>query len=241
LENVRTHHPCSFASRLSAEERDDLYSLGRREELQAGSYVFQVGDAANTVYFLETGRVKIYHHNPSGKEVLLWFCLPGDMFGLSEMRQESVRQVCAETCEPSRILILTRAEFEQFIRRHRDVGLLVIDVLSSRLRGLGSVIEALVANDVHQRVAQLLLRLVTSYGQRDKDAIRIEMRVTHQEMASMIGTSRQSLTSALNRFKEMGMVVVRRNSIAVLDEALLQELAGGTAQTLTTHGLTENA
>ena len=226
-----TQSPSLFLARLSASERDELTSIGRRDEIAKGQFVFRAGTPATHMHVLERGRVKIFHRNAAGKELLLWFCLPGEIFGLAELHQAGVRQVSAQASEPSQLISVERAAFDAFVERHPNAALLLIDVLARRLRGLGNLLQAIIADDVNKRVAQLLMRLATSYGHRGDDGMLvIDMRLTHQEMANMIGTSRQSVTSLLNALKQQRVVDTKNRRLCILDEQFLQQMAAATAE-----------
>lgn len=196
-----------FIARLSACDRDDLLRLTSRRELARSELIFQAGSPGAFVYFLESGRAKVYHLSPTGKEILLWFCFPGEIFGLAEVCHGGGRQVYAETCAPSRVLSVGQDDFKTYLATHPPVALLVNDVLACRLRNLGNIIQSLVASDVNERVAQLIVRLAATHGQRTQDGdITLDIRLTHQEMANMIGTTRQSVTSALNQLRRQGVL-----------------------------------
>lgn len=214
-----------FLARLTPEERGDLSAAGKSIEIPKGELVFRLGDPPTHVHVLESGRVKIFHRNASGKEVVLWFCVPGELFGLAELQQGISRQVAAQASEDSRVLSIERSAFDAFVQRHPHAALLLIDVLSQRLRGLGQLVQAVISDDVNQRVAQLLLRLGKRHGRQHEDGLLIEMRLTHQEMANMIGTSRQSVTSLLNALKQRGVLDVKQRYLRIRDEAYLLKMA----------------
>jgi CRP/FNR family transcriptional regulator, cyclic AMP receptor protein len=219
-----------FIARLAPADRADLLQLATRRALTRGELIFKAGSAGDYVYFLESGRVKIYHLSPSGKEILLWFCFPGEIFGLAEVCHGGGRQVYAETCEPSQVLGVRQDDFQKFLATHPPAALLVNDVLACRLRNLGNIIQSLVASDVNERVAQLLVRLAATHGQKTQNGdIALDIRLTHQEMANMIGTTRQSVTSALNLLRRQGVLEFDANHhILVHSETLLTQ-AGITA------------
>lgn len=195
----------SFLARLTQPDRDALLAYTTRRDVQRGKHVFEAGSPGNFVHFLEAGRIKIYHLSPSGKEVLLWFCLPGEIFGLAEVCYGGGRQVYAEACEGSSVLSVSQRDFKTFLESHPAAALLVNDVLACRLRNLGNVIQSLVASDVNERVAQLIVRLAATHGRKAVNGdIHLDIRLTHQEMANMIGTTRQSVTSALNALRRLG-------------------------------------
>lgn len=218
--------PPDFIARLSDEQRTQLLRLASARVVEKGGIVFQTGSPGDFTYFLTAGRVKIYHQSRSGREVVLWFCVPGEIFGLAEVCQGGDgRQVTAQACEPSRALAVSRAAFQNFLEQYPTASLLINDVLACRLRNLGNVIQSLVENDVNERVAQLLIRLSASYGRTVANGdVCLDIRITHQDMANMIGTTRQSVTSALNLLRRQGVLEFDANHrILVHDGALLTE------------------
>lgn len=199
-------------ARIGTADRAQLLALAEHRTVGRHEIVYRAGDPAQYLYFLEGGRVKIYHLAPGGKEVLLWFCMPGETFGLTEICHGGNRQVYARGCEPSRLLCIPRPDFKAFIERCPAAALLVIDVLSSRLRVLGQAMQSLVADDVNERVVLLLSQLASRYGRPAADGgISLTIRITHQEMADMIGASRQTVTSALNDLRRSGVVDIDDN------------------------------
>lgn len=205
-----------FLAHLSPRDRDDLLRLAIRREIVKGELVFQAGSSGNHVYFLESGRAKIYHLSPTGKEILLWFCYPGEIFGLAEVCHGGGRQVYAEATESSRLLSVPQRDFKTFLEAHPAAALLVTDVLACRLRNLGNIIQSLVASDVNERVAQLIVRLAAAHGRKAPNGdVCLDIRLTHQEMANMIGTTRQSVTSALNDLRRLGVLSLEKHRITL--------------------------
>lgn len=216
----------NFIARLAENQRLELLRLATPRLLDKGELVFQAGSPGDFTYFLESGRVKIYQQSRSGNEVVLWFCAPGEIFGLAEVcKGGDGRQVTAAACEPSSVLAVRRETFQNFLEQNPTAALLVNDVLASRLRSLGNVIQSLVENDVNERVAQLLARLIASYGRTVANGdVCLDIRITHQDMANMIGTTRQSVTSALNLLRRRGVLEFDANHrILVHDSAFLSD------------------
>lgn len=207
--------PSNFIERLDAADRATLMLLVQHRENPKGTMVFNAGSPGKNVYFLESGQVKIYHLNAEGREALLWFCLPGEIFGLTEVCHGGGRQVYAQACEDTQLLSVDRAQFKEFLATRPAAAMLVIDVLAWRLRNLGHVIEEMVASDVTERVFHLILRLADSYGQRVGDEVHLDIHITHQEMANMIGCTRQSVTSALGMLKRLGVLSFQNHHIQI--------------------------
>ncbi len=210
----------TFVSRLCERDHQDLLALASRRPLHKGTLIFQAGDPSTHVYMLETGRAKIFHLSPAGKEVLLWFCFPGELFGLAEIFQDEERQASAQVCEHSTLLRISREDFRGFVEQRPAVARQVIDLLASRVRDLGRMMQELVANDVTGRVMTLLARLTSRYGRRMGDEVCLDVHITHQEMADMIGTTRQTVTSTLSVLKRSGALNFRNRRIYITNRML---------------------
>ena len=211
-----------FMARLSTADRDDLRRLAATRRVARGELIFKAGSAGDNVYFLESGRIKIYHLSPTGKEILLWFCFSGEIFGLAEVCHGGGREVYAEACETTQLLAVRQENFKTFLEGHPAAALLVNDVLAGRLRNLGNLIKSLVVSDVDERVAQLLARLAATYGHKMPNGdVVLDIRLTHQEMANMIGSTRQSVTSALSALRRSGVLNVQNHQILIHHSAVL--------------------
>lgn len=227
MKDYKPDRQSDYLTRLAPADRAALLRLTVEQVFNKGELLFKAGSPGNLVYFLETGRIKIYHLSPTGKEVLLWFCVSGEIFGLAEACQGGCRQIYAEACDASRVLHVRQDEFAGFLAQHPAASLLVNEVLSSRLRNLGNIILSLVADDVNERVTQLIARLAANYGYKTADGdIHLSIRLTHQEMANMIGTTRQSVTSALSTLKRLGILDVHDHHIQIHDTTILTTTAG---------------
>lgn len=214
-----------FLGSLGKAERESLFALGTRRLYAKGDMVFRAGDPGAHVYFLESGRVKIWQPAGNGREVILWFCLPGEIFGLAEVARGGGRVVCAQVCEASAVLAVSQDAFRGFVASSPKAALLSMQVLSARLRGLSDVMVNLVADDVDTRIAKLILRLGARYGRREARIIHLDIPLTHQEIADMVGTTRQTVTSALSRLKRQGVLSIDTHRIHIESEELLTGLA----------------
>jgi CRP/FNR family transcriptional regulator len=214
-----------FLGHLAADDRDALFTLGQRRSYPKGGYIFRVGEPGAHVYFLESGRVKICQPAGSGRDVILWFCLAGEIFGLAEVaRGGGGRIVSALACEKSSLLAVPQDAFKEFVVARPAAALLSMQVLSSRLRGLSNVLVNLVSDEADIRIAKLILRLGARYGRRERGVIHLDIPLTHQEIADMVGTTRQTVTSALSRLKRQGALSIDMHRIHIESEELLAGL-----------------
>lgn len=217
--------PSNFWGRLSDHSRTGLSALGNDLRFKKGSPIFRAGSTGEHVYVLTGGRVKIYALSPLGRAVILWFCLPGEIFGLAEMARGSERMVYAEACTDVEVLVIPRERFRAFLESDAATAMLVVDMLSCRLRGLTDTVLNLIADDVTTRVVKLLVRLSQRYGvPLDNGSRLLEIPLTHQEIADMIGTTRQSVSGVINDLKQQGLLTVSEHRIRLRDDRCLETL-----------------
>lgn len=219
--------PSDFLSQLAPDELDALRALGRSRAYARGEYVFRAADPGKYVFFLEKGRIKIAQLSPLGREVILWFCFPGEIFGLAEVARGGGRVVNAQAVEPSQVLAVPQDDYRAYLEKHPGAALLSMQVLSSRLRILGEMLVNLVADDVNTRIAKLILRLSARFGTRVGKDIVLAMPLTQQEMADMVGTTRQTVSTVLGQLKRQGVLSIDGHRILIESEDLLAGLSQG--------------
>ncbi|WP_455205662.1 Crp/Fnr family transcriptional regulator, partial [Kaarinaea lacus] len=182
--------PHDFLSTISPQDQQSLHRLGTRRVFQKDEMVFNVGSASDDVFILLHGRVKVYELSREGKEVILWFCFPGELFGMAEVLRGGHREVNAQACCQVEVLAIKHADFEAFMHQRPRLALQVIELLSYRLRELSDVLLNMASDDVTSRVIKLITRLSARYGKPHGKGVHLDIPLTHQEMADMIGTSR---------------------------------------------------
>ena len=201
---------------LTNEQKSDLLAIGSVRRLVEGEYIFKAGMPSEHVYVIRQGRAKVFELSPQGKEVIMWFCFPGEIFGLAEVWLGSQRDVFALACTEMEILQLPRERFRAYLIQNPEIALRLIDVLSGRLRVLSDMVLNLTSNDVSSRLTKLLSRLFQRYGKSQGDRVYLEIPLSHQEIADMIGSSRQTVTSALGKFKYRHGLRIERRKISLV-------------------------
>jgi CRP/FNR family cyclic AMP-dependent transcriptional regulator len=153
-----------------------------------------------------------------------WFCLPGDVFGAGGISGTHLQSVYAQAVEESTIRFVSRPDFEQVMKDHPQMAINMVRLMSARLR---LACDALVDMSVHKaeaRLARVLLRLAHNYGTRTSGAIEIRVRVSHQELADMIGSSRQTVNAYLHEFSNSGWINLKGRAISIVSQADLQDI-----------------
>ncbi len=182
-------------------DRDALISIGTMVRVKKNSLIFWAGGPSEYVYIILSGRAKIYELSPQGKEVIMWFCSSGELFGLAEVWRGTHRGVYAQACGTVELIRFERKRFQQHLMDHPTMAMQVIDILSGRVRILGDMLLGLTSTEVSSRLTKLLARLFQRYGRQRDERIYIDIPLTHQEMADMIGCCRQTVTTTLGVLK----------------------------------------
>lgn len=212
---------------LPETDRAELLHIGQIHQFRKSEFVFRAGDATHHVYLLLRGRVKIYQPSSVGKEVILWFCFGGELFGLAEAARGGERVVSAQACDDAEILCIRQEQFTAFLAQHPRTALMIVQVLSCRLRVLGDVVINLISDDVHTRVLKMLLQLGSRCGIPHAQGLRLNITLTHQEIADMIGTTRQTVTTILGQLEREGMIRIEHHVIYIVHETLMSRVHTG--------------
>ncbi len=207
--------PYDFLADMPQAAKEELFSIGATFNVKKDQLIFNAGATSDCVYVLLSGRTKIYELTPEGKEVILWFCFPGELFGIAEIMRETRRVVHAHACTNVRVLRIKRDLFTNYLKAYPEISFRVIELLACRLRELGDVMTNLVADDVASRVVKLLTRLCVRHGKDNGREYELDICLTHQEMADMIGATRQTVTSVLSNLKRQGFLRIENKTIYI--------------------------
>lgn len=203
----------NFFASLPLLDRKKLYSLGKKQNFQKDEFIFCAPEGDRQVHILLSGHAKIFHASPAGKEIILWFCLPGEVFGLAETLCHQPRKAFAQACNNISVISLSDKDFKQFICESPSASTLVMQLLATRLRLLSESLLSIATEDAESRLNSILVRLACCYGEKIGSDTAINFPITHQEIADMIGASRQTVTSLLNQMKKKGLIYSDKHKI----------------------------
>jgi CRP/FNR family transcriptional regulator len=225
-EKIRLLSMVDVLEPLSEEELEEFSWRVPDTHVEQGRIFYSPGDRSEALFMLKKGRVRIYKVTPDGWEFTLAVVEAGTMFGEMALTAQRLREAYAEATEPSDICILKSEDLEHLIRENPDVGMRMIRVLSERLRLCETRLEDIGIKDVPARLANLILQLVESEGIMAPEGPRIPTQYTHRQLATMVGSSRESVTRAFTRLQKAGAVKLMRRRIYVKDVAALERAAG---------------
>ncbi len=209
---------------ISSSEMQEMEKITRMEEVKKRQPLYLSGDPSSNVYLLKKGRVKISNTAANGKEVTFDILEPGEVFGELETLEDVPRSTSAETLDDTLICVIPRKDFDQYLAMHPNVTVKLTKLIGLRLRKIQSRVEDLVFRDVPARLAHLLLELRKTDGVTDKQGIRLRAKLTHQEMANLIGCSRETVSTIIGQFRDQELIQMDGRTITILDEQKLSNL-----------------
>src|SRR5947209_321866 len=172
---------------LADEGIRELMEVARRRIFRSGEVIFHRDDPGQVLYVIKEGKVKICLISPEGQEISLVVFGKGECFGELTMLDGLPRSADAVALERVECYTLQRSDFHRAIMKNPKIAIQVLEVLSKRLRTTDQMVENLIFLDVYGRVAKKLLELSEMHGAKVDDGTRIEVRLTQQELASMVG------------------------------------------------------
>jgi CRP/FNR family transcriptional regulator len=207
----------SLFESLTDVEMRALAARTMRKRYLKDEQLFAEGDPCTGLYFVASGKVRIFKLSPSGREQILAVEGPGTSFAELPVFDGGNYPAAASALEDTEVLFVSRKEFQNFCREHPEVALKVIAVVGSRLRRLVGIIEELSFTTVRQRLIALILRLAQAGGIRSSEGIRIELTKSHQDLAAELGTVRELVSRNLSRLEAEGFLDVEGRKITVKD------------------------
>lgn len=213
----------SIFAELDAPSAAELERLAQVREYDDEAVIASQEEPGDALFVLVKGRVKVVLYGDSGREIILnVFKSPGDFFGEMSLLDDEPRSATLVASEPSRLLVLSRADFRAHIQRHPKTALRVLTELSRRLRRADELISNLALLDVATRVAHIMIDLAKRDGEEVEEGILIRERPTQQDIASMIGTSRETVSRVLSDFQRAGLVEMRGREILLTRKFTVQ-------------------
>ena len=211
-----------FFAGLSGQELEALADSLEKRTFGKGMIIFHKGSPGQTLYIIESGKVRIFIISESGQEISVNIYGPGDAFGELALLDGLPRSAGAVAMEQTVTFTLHRDDFLRHLEAHPRMARSIIEVLSTRLRYTTTYAESLAFLDVYGRVAAKLLELAERYGVQ-KEGIEIELRLTQAELASWVGTTRESVNKVLGTFRGQGLIEVKERKITILDRERLRK------------------
>jgi CRP-like cAMP-binding protein len=199
----------------------------RQRRYRKGEVVWHQGDPAPTVAFLVEGKAISEYHSPNGRTVItgLWF--PGDIIGANNIGTYNLHQMTVRCIENSLIYALPVERFYVLVKSHPELAEVVIRALSVRLHWFGHLTLILGTQTAEERVCGMLLALSEHFAVETEEGLLIDLKLTHETLAAMVGVTRSFLTVTLSQLERRGLIRSHRRRIIIREPEQLEAMAFG--------------
>ena len=203
-------------------------SITSEKSYSKKNIVFHEGDYGDALYVIKSGRIKIAKVALDGREKTLTILKGGDFFGEMAIFDDMPRSATAESMDNDvRLLSISKNDFERLIIENPSIAIRIMKDLTRRIRQVNEQVQDLAFKDVHGRVASTLFNLLTAEKEVSKDLNKESLnslKMTHQDLANMVGSSRETVTRALNRLQDEGIISISHQQISILELDKLNDM-----------------
>ena len=206
-------------SHLNEDELGEVAGLAVERSFVPNESVFWEGDTPEWCYIIDEGRVKVFKNSSSGKEVIISFFGPGEVFGEVAVFENEPYPASAQATIETRVVAIKRENCLYFLSNHPQTALRIINVLSERLRDAQTRLRGLAGERVEQRLAGLLLMLSAKLGST--------LPFTRQEIADMVGTTTETAIRVMSQLKDRGIIRSTRGKVIIINQEKLRLLSEG--------------
>ena len=205
-----------FFTQLSDRELDIVRGLAVEKNYPRSAVVLTEGEMGDSLYMIQSGKVKVFIGDEEGREIILKILGPGAFFGEMSMIDKQPRSASVTTIEPATFHILSHSAFEKCVEQAPRIAQMVMSVLATRVREADRKIGTLALMDVYGRVASTLLELAVPHDGK----LMVSEKLSQQDIANMVGASREMVNRILKDLSDRGFIAVESKSITIINREL---------------------
>lgn len=208
---------------LDESARSELARYLKPAKFRKDAVIVSREEPGVSLFLIVKGKVKVVLYGPSGREVILSMLKDGEFFGEMSLLDGKPRSASVVATMDSEVLVLDRGDFVRFVETKPSVALSILGEMSRRLREADQKIGSLALLDVYGRVARALLDLAKKEGEKTDTGIVVKERPTHQQLAGMVGTSRETVSRVMSELQRQGFLRSIGKKLILTNEATLEE------------------
>jgi CRP/FNR family transcriptional regulator, cyclic AMP receptor protein len=212
---------------LTEGEKARVLESGKRKVLYRGAKLFSQGSPQDGIYLIESGRIKVFYIAPSGREITLAYWHSGNFVGGPEVFRQGLHIWSGAAAVNSTVLHLPGDVLRQMVMTIPALAIGIIEGLSFKGQCYSALAQMLGTRSPIERLSQLLLHLMNLYGVEEREGSLIAASFTHADLAHMTGVTRQSVTTSLKRFAELGILHMHGANLVIKNAELLGEIRDG--------------
>ncbi|ANB60208.1 Crp/Fnr family transcriptional regulator [Anoxybacteroides amylolyticum] len=208
---------------LSDEELDSIVKISQVRVYKPRTFVFMQGEPLERVFFIQSGTVKIYKTDISGKEQIVSILQTGEMFPHAGFFRRGSYPAHAEVMEEATLIVIPIAEFEQTLICYPELCMKLFRVMGEKIIDLQNRLEEQILHNTYEQIILLLLRLTKTNAVLQGRFHRLTTHFTNRELANMIGTSRETISRTLSQLKRKGLIDIDDNGYYLIDAERLEK------------------
>ncbi|GAM12589.1 Crp/Fnr family transcriptional regulator [Mesobacillus selenatarsenatis] len=211
---------------LEDHELEKIVDISISREWKKNSHIFMQGDPLENVYFINEGKVKIYKSDANGREQIVAILKKGEMFPHVGFFRKGGYPGYSEVLEQASLVVVPISQFEKVLVDNPHLSIKVFKVLGEKIVDLQERLEAQILNNTYEQIIKLLIRLGELHGEKQEDGtILLKADFTNKDLASMIGTTRETVSRTLTKMKKDELITTDSNGNMILDpDVLMDEL-----------------
>jgi len=202
-------------SELAEDDLQKLISSARIVEFKAGNTVYNKGESGEELYVIIDGNIKVSSVSSDGREAMFGILSPGDLLGESNLLNSSTRAETAVAANNTKLIVFSNKKFLPFLEDYPKLAIKLVEILSDRLRNANSKYEETIFLDMPTRLAKILIELVEAQANTLPYVTRNILKYTQQELANLLGVSRESVNRQLRVWESNHLIEVTRGQILI--------------------------
>ncbi len=210
-------------SQLSTEALSSIVKLQNIREYKKGDIIIHEGDIGEAFFFVKTGKVKIFKTSFDGRDITLNILGEGSIFAEVTLFNDIDYPATVEVLEDSEIGAILNGDIENLILQNNELALQIIKILNKRLFRSQTAVKDMAFSDTYIRITKTLIDLCKRHGIETKNGIEIDTSITRQDIANMVGTSRETVSRVMSALKKDGLVLTYSKKILIIDINKLQK------------------
>ena len=224
---VRQPNPLAH---LNDKDLETVLNRARRCRTGPKHLLFRQGDRHRGIFLIQSGVVRTYYTSPAGREITLAYWQPGNFVGGPDVFEDCIHMWSGITVRDTEVYHLRGRDLRELMAQIPDLALGMVEALVYKGRCFSSLVQLLGTRSVSGRLSQVLLALCDNYGIPEGDGVVIDVHLTHEDLAHMVGASRQWVTTTLDRLQKKGIVRIRKRQLVILRPDLLRAQEAHEAQ-----------
>lgn len=222
MKNTELLKKLTFFSGLLEEDLTQIADISLERNYKKNMIVFMEGEPGDAFYYIKSGKVKVFRTYEDGREHIVHIFGEGDVFGEATLFNNIAYPASAAIYEDAVIGIIKNRDLETLVKNNSELSLKIIKILAKKLLFAQQKIKDLTFNDVFARTASQILKLAEEYGRKTDKGLMIDMEFSRQELADMVGTTRETVSRVISKFKKEKSIAEEKDKIIILNQDKLK-------------------